>query len=79
MHTGEGLAGIASLGAAERRLRPLGLALLVSIALHALILLWLPALREAVPARLAPPPLKAQLAKPVPPKPAPPEPPKAEA
>jgi protein TonB len=75
MHTGEGLAGVAGLGAAERRLRLLGLALLASIVLHALILLWLPALRDAVPARLAPPPLKAQLAKPVPPKPALPEPP----
>jgi protein TonB len=66
MHTGEGLAGVAGLGAAERRLRLLGLALLASIVLHALILLWLPALRDAMPARLAPPPLKAQLAKPKP-------------
>jgi protein TonB len=74
MHTGEGLAGVAGLGSAERRLRLLGLALLASLALHLLILLWLPVFRDAMPARLAPPPLKAQLAKPKPP----PEPPQAE-
>ena len=74
MHTGEGLAGVAGLGADERRLRLLGLALLASLVLHALILFWLPVFRDAMPARLVPPPLKAQLVKPKPP----PEPPKVE-
>jgi protein TonB len=51
----------------------LGLALLVSIALHALILACLSVFRDSMPARIAPPPITAHLAKPKPP----PEPPKA--
>jgi protein TonB len=76
MHGGAGLAGIASLE--DRRLRLLGWALLGSLVLHALILLLLPILRNVQEARVAPPPITAHLAKPVPPKPAPPEPPKTE-
>ena len=78
MHTGEGLAGALGLGADERRLRPLGLALLGSLVLHALILLCLPVFRDSMQARVEPPPLTARLAKPEPPKLAPPEPPHLE-
>ena len=52
----------------------LGLALLGSLALHALILACLSVFRDSMPARIAPPPINAHLAKPKPP----PEPPKAE-
>jgi protein TonB len=76
MHSGESLAGPA--GLADRQLRLLALAALGSLALHVLILLLLPVLRDAYPERLSPPPLTAQLVKPEPPKPAPPEPPKAQ-
>ena len=74
MHTGESLAGAIGLGADDRRLRLLGLAMLASLALHALILLCLSVFRDAMPARIASPPLTAHLAKPKPP----PEPPKVE-
>lgn len=74
MHTGESLAGAFGLGAEEHRLRLLGLALLGSLALHALILLCLSVLRDVMPARIAPPPLTAHLARPKPP----PEPPRIE-
>lgn len=78
MHTGESLAGAFGLGADERRTRLLGLALLASLALHALILLYLSVFRDSMQARVDPPPLTAHLAKPVPPKLAPPEPPRLE-
>lgn len=74
MHSGEGLAGAAGAGLDERQRELLGLALLASLALHGLVLLLLPMLREAQPSRFAPPPLTAHFAKPKPP----PEPPKAE-
>jgi protein TonB len=78
MHTGEGLAGAFGLGSDERRIRLLGRAVLASLALHALILLWLSVFRDALQARMEPPPLTAHLAKPLPLKPAPPEPPRVE-
>jgi len=73
MHGGESLAGPA-VRLEERQLRRLRLALLGSLVLHALVLYMLPLLREASPARLAPPLLTAHLAKPKPP----PEPPRIE-
>ena len=67
MQPGESLAGVVGLGIDEPRLRLLGLAVLASLVLHALILLCLSIYREAMPARIAPPPLTAHLAKPKPP------------
>lgn len=58
-------------GAEDRKLRLLALAVLCSVLLHALILLFLANLREFSQARSAPPPLTARFAKPKPP----PEPP----
>jgi protein TonB len=75
MYAGESLAGAAGAGvAADRRPRLLALALLVSLALHALLLALLPILRAVHPSNLDPPPLTARLARPKPP----PEPPKVE-
>jgi TonB family protein len=72
MHSGASLAGPASLG--ERRQRLLWLALLGSLALHALILFLLPLIERSRPAPATPPPITAQLAKPAPaPAPAPPQ------
>jgi periplasmic protein TonB len=70
MHSGASLAGAASLE--QRRLRLLWLALLGSLALHALILFLLPLVERSRAAPPAPPPITAQLAKPVP-APAPPQ------
>ena len=67
MHTGESLAGAFGLGADERRARLLGLALLASLALHALLLLYLSLFRDSMQARVEPPPLTAHLARPKPP------------
>jgi protein TonB len=64
LHSGASLAGAASLG--DRRLRLLWLALLGSLALHALILFLLPLIERSRTAPPAPPPITAQLAKPVP-------------
>jgi protein TonB len=70
MHSGASLAGPASLD--QRRLRLLWLALLGSLALHALILFLLPLVERSRAAPATPPPITAQLAKPAP-APAPPQ------
>jgi len=64
MHSGASLAGPASLE--QRRLRLLWLALLGSLALHALILFLLPLIERSRAARTSPPPITAHLAKPEP-------------
>ena len=61
MHGGEGLAGVASLEGRQPRL--LVLAVMVSLGLHALLLMLVPLLREAIPVRLAPPQITAHLSK----------------
>lgn len=67
MYPGEGLASAAGAPvAADRQLRLLGLALLVSLLLHGLLLVLLPMLREARPSKFLPPPLSARLAEPKP-------------
>ncbi len=72
MYAGESLAGAAGPDVgADRGPRPLALALLASLALHALLLALLPMLRAAQPSKFVPPPLTAHLVKPTPP-PAPP-------
>jgi protein TonB len=76
MYSGASLAGVASLE--QRRLRLLWLALLGSLALHALLLFLLPLIERSRAERATPPPITAHLAKPVPPKPANPAPPQAE-
>jgi TonB family protein len=70
MHSGASLAGPASLD--QRRLRLLWLALLGSLALHALILFLLPLIERSRAERSAPPPITAHLAKPAPLQPVPP-------
>ena len=72
MYTGARLAGYQD-GLEERRLRLLAWAVLVSLVLHASILLFLSQIREIVRASPTPPPLTARLVEP--PKPKPPEPP----
>ena len=71
MYTGTSLARVEEDGVEDRKLRLLALAVLCSLVLHALILLFLASLREFSQARGAPPPLTARFAKPKPP----PEPP----
>ncbi len=71
MHTGTRLAGVEEASVEDRKLRLLALAVLCSLLLHALILLFLASLREFSQARSVPPPLTARLAKTKPP----PEPP----
>ena len=67
MYSGKSLARAENGRVEDRQLRPLALALLVSLALHALILLFLSSMGEFSQARVAPPPLIAHLAKPKPP------------
>lgn len=69
MHTGTGLASAWESGLADRQHRQLALAVLASLALHALILFLLSSYKEFTQARAAPPPLTARLAKPVVPSP----------
>ena len=66
MYTGTSLAGAKDAGVTDRQLRPLALAVLASLLLHALILFFLANLRELSQARGAPPPLTARFAKPQP-------------
>jgi len=74
MHIGTSLAGVVGAGVEDRQLRLLRAAVLASLALHALILYFVPYFNEFRQSRSAPPPLIAHLAKPKPP----PEPPKEE-
>jgi periplasmic protein TonB len=74
MYTGAGLAGAFSAGVDDRQFRLLRAAVLASLVLHALILYFLPLLRELDKSRVELPPLTARL---VEPKPVP-EPPKVE-
>lgn len=64
MHTGAGLAGPGIAGLDAGRLRPFALALLVSLALHGLVLYALPILGESI--RAPAQPLSARLATPAP-------------
>lgn len=67
MHTGTGLASAWGAGLEDRKLRQLALALLASLAFHALILLSLAYLKDGQRVRAAPPPLTARIAQPKPP------------
>jgi len=66
MYTGTRLAGIENTGLEDRKLRLLALAVLCSLLLHALMLLFFSRLGELRDARATPPPLSARFAKPVP-------------
>ena len=68
MHTGKSLASTDVAGVEDRQLRLLVLAVLASLALHAVLLYALPMLKEV--GRIPAPPLTARLAKPAPPGPA---------
>ena len=76
MYTGASLAGYKAAELEERRLRQLGLAVLASLLLHALVLLALSAYRH-VEHIITPPPITARL-KPKPPETPPPPAPRAE-
>lgn len=73
MYTGASLASPWSPGLKEVRHRQFAVALLASLALHALFLLWLSHFRDVQRVRAPEPPLNARLAKPKPPDPPPPK------